>query len=197
VLDHEALKRDIAAYISGHDAAGQGVSASLDPVVRRAVYALLPEDDPDRDDIIQDTLIALLQYLKASGTCPDNPEAFAVTSAKNRCRNNFHWRRLRQGVDIDGLSERLPSGEAGPLDLLDARETRELLFEGLEAIDPGCRRLLRDFYLEEKSAETLRREAGLSSVQGVYHRKNVCLKKITKFFNRRLFGGRYSRRTHR
>ena len=196
-LDRRALKRDIAAYVSGDDAAGRGVCATLDVAVRQAVYAFLPANDPERDDIVQDTLLAVLQYLRASGVCPDNPEAFAVTSALNRCRNLYHWRRLRHGVDIDEMAGCIPSADASPLDLLDARETRDMLAEALASLDPDCRRLLWEIYLEEKSVEILRREAGLSSVQGIYHRKNICLKKVTKLFNRRRFGGRYTRRTRR
>ncbi|MBU0742047.1 sigma-70 family RNA polymerase sigma factor [bacterium] len=196
-MDRKALKRDIAAYVSGDDAAGRGVCATLDVEVRGVVYAFLSANDPDRDDIVQDTLLAILQYLRASGVSPDNPEAFAVTCALNRCRNLYHWRRLRQGVDIDEMAGRIPCADASPLDLLDAQETRNLLAEALASLDPDCRRLLRDIYLEETSIEILRRKAGLSSVQGIYHRKNICLKKVMKFFNRRRFGSRYTRRTRR
>lgn len=196
-MDRKALKRDCAAYVSGDDAAGRGVCATLDAAVRQAVYAFLPADDPDRDDVVQDTLLSMLQYLRASGVCPDNPEAFAVTSALNRCRNLYHWRRLRHSVDIDEMAGRLPCADASPFELLDAHETRDLLAEALEALDPDCRDLLLEVYREEKSVEILRREAGLSSVQGIYHRKNICLKKVTKLFNRRRFGGRYTRRTRR
>ncbi len=196
-LDRDNLKHDIAAYVSGDDAAGRGVCATLDAAVRQAVYGFLPPDDPDRDDIVQDTLLTLLQYLRASEVCPDNPEAFAVTSARNRCRNLYHWRKLRQNVDIDEMAGRLPCPDASPLDLLDDRETRDLLVEALASLDPECHKLLLDVYLEEKTIESMRREAGLTSVQGIYHRKNICLKKITKFFNRRRFGGRTTRRTRR
>lgn len=188
-LDRQALKRDIAAYVSGDDAAGRGVCATLDAVVRRAVYSFLPADDPDRDDVVQDTLLSLLQHLRTAGKAPDRPEAFAAASARNRCRNLHQWRRVRHSVDIDEMAGRISCTSASPLDLLDARETHDLLTEALADLDPVCRQLLLDIYREEKSMESLRREAGLSSVQGVYYRKNNCLKKVIKNFNKRRFDG--------
>jgi len=193
-MDHTALQSNIEAYISGDDAAGDRVCATLDTAVRLAVYGFLSPGDADRDDIVQDTLLAMLDYLRRAKERPDNPEAFAVTVAQNRCRNLFHWRRLRETVDIDDMAGRLPDTGTSPLELLVAKETRDLLAEALEALDPSCRRLLRRIYMEECAFEDLRRELGLGSVQAVYHRKNICFAKVTKFFNRRRFGGRYIRK---
>ncbi len=193
-LDRTALKREIAAYIAGDDAAGDRVCTTLDSAVRQAVYGFLKPQDADRDDMVQDALLAMLEYLRTAADCPDNPEAFAVTTALNRCRNLYHWRRLRHSEDIDDLSGRISCAGDSPLDLLDAKETHDLLAEAFAALDPDCRWLLGEVYLEERTIEDLRRDLGLASVQGIYHRKNICFAKITKFFNRRRFGGRYTRK---
>ncbi len=196
-MDRTALQRNIAAYICGDDAAGERVCATLDAAVRQAVYGFLSSGDADRDDVVQDALLIMLGYLRRAQDCPDNPEAFAVTVALNRCRNLYHWRRLRASIDVDDMAAHLPASDASPLDLLDAKEIRALLAEAFEALDPPCRRLLRQVYVEERTIEDLRRELGLGSVQAVYHRKAICFAKITKFFNRRRFGGRYVRKRNR
>ena len=158
--------------------------------MRDAVGGFLGTGDPDRDDLIQETLLALLRYLRGGGEPPDNPEAFCVTIARNRCRNLYQWRKLRPTTDVESACVALPDPDAGPLEMLAEAERRTLLRAAFADLNRECRNLLHAFYIEETSMETLRRRSGLSSVQGVYHRKNVCLQHLTRLFNRRLLGGR-------
>ncbi len=192
--DTTRLRQDIAAFISGDDGAGDRVCATLDRAVRAAVCGFLPPQDADREDVIQDSLLAMLQYLRGARDCPDNPEAFAVTVALNRCRNLHQWRKRRPTVDIDVAAPRLSDDDGDPLDRLHDEQVREMLASAFARLDEECRNLLRAIYLEERTIEDLRREAGLASVQGIYHRKNICVKKVTQFFNRSWFTGRYVRR---
>ena len=184
------IRDDIASYVAGDDAAGERLCASLDPAVRDAVYGFFRAGEPDRDDLVQDTLLALLRYLRGGGSTPENPEAFCVTIARNRCRNLHQWRKLRPPADVEAAAETLPDTGAGPLELLEAEDRRRLVREAFAQLGDLCRNLLRDFYMKEKSIEELREELGLGTVQGVYHRKNVCVKELKKLFNRSRLGGR-------
>ncbi len=195
--DHSELKQDIVAYVAGDDAAGDRVCATLDRAVREAVCGFFPPQDADREDIIQDSLLAMLEYLRRAEDCPDNPEAFAVTIALNRCRNLHQWRKRRPTIDIDDAAPWLPGDAENPLDRLHDEQVRAMLADAFARLDDECRELLFAIYLEERSVEELRREAGLASVQGIYHRKNICFKKVTQLFNRSWFSGRYSRRGKR
>ena len=129
--DHSELKQDIVAYVAGDDAAGDRVCATLDRAVREAVCGFFPPQDADREDIIQDSLLAMLEYLRRAEDCPDNPEAFAVTIALNRCRNLHQWRKRRPTIDIDDAAPWLPGDAENPLDRLHDEQVRASLVRWL------------------------------------------------------------------
>mgnify|MGYP000346728402 CR=1 FL=1 len=72
---------------------------------------------------------------------------------------------------------------------------RGLLAETVQALDAGCLKLLRALYREERAVSEVRAELGLGSVQAVYHRRNVCIRKAQALLNRRLLGRRKGRNT--
>ena len=181
------LVRDMGRYIEGDNASAEAICATLEPQVRLAIRGYLPPQDADIDDMIQDVLVAMLQYLRRAKVVPDNPEAFAVTIGKNRCRNLYLWRRRRRARDLDEIKDTLPHIAASPLDLIDETQRKDLLAETLGKLDTECRNLLAALCREETTVENLRRELGLNSVQAVYHRRNVCIKKAQGLLNRRLF----------
>lgn len=179
-------------YIDGDDTAGDEICTIMEPRVRSTVGAFLGADDADGDDIVQDTLIALLGYLRRARVVPDNPTAFVVTIARNRCRNLHLWRRRRIARDVTELADQLPHAAASPLELVDTGQKRLLLRETIANLDAKCRRLLDAIYRRERTIESVRVELGLGSVQAVYHRRNICLKKAHSFLNQRLFSCRTS-----
>jgi DNA-directed RNA polymerase specialized sigma24 family protein len=125
----------IQRYIAGDDAAGDDLCRELEEPLRRAVLRFVSPDDPDGDDVVQDVRIAFLAYLRRSGVAPDNPAAFAVAMAKNRCLNLHAWRRRRAAGDIDSFSESLPDIAAGPMEILEERQRRMLLQAALDSLD--------------------------------------------------------------
>ena len=56
----------------------------------------------------------------------------------------------------------------------------------LSKLDEPCRALLDSIYRAERSIEELREELGLKTVQAVYYRKDVCIKKAQKILNQEL-----------
>ena len=161
--------------------------ASLEPAIRAAVQRLLSPTDPEIDDMVQDTLVAMLGYLQRAKQVPDNPEAFAVTIARNRCINLHLWRRRRVAQDIDAMADKIPQAALSPLELISNQQRQELVTEALEHLDEACRKLLIAIYRKQSSIEEIRRWLGLKSVQAVYYRRNACIEKAQKFLNRRLF----------
>ncbi len=183
------LMQAIADYIAGDQAAGDRICRTLLDAVEWAVHKFYPEGDADREDIIQATMLAMLTYLRNAGNCPEDPVAFVVTIARNRCRSLYRWRQRRSSIDIDNAAHLLPDNNASPLDHLDRKERIELLGKAMSQLDHDCAKLLKALYLEEKTVEIIRQEAGLASVQGIYYRKYLCVKKLTKLFNRRATSG--------
>ncbi len=189
-MDSRALKQDIAAYIAGDTGAGDRICRHLETPVRNEVRRFLSVADIDYDDIVQDSLIAMLSYLRKSQRCPERPEAFVVTITGNRCRNLYHWRKRRPSMEIEKASTFLVDAGDDPLEQLDGRELESLLGDAFDRLDPDCRRLLLSIYLEKSHMEELQQDAGLRTIQGVYYRKYVCLKKLGKLLNRSWFSGR-------
>ena len=188
----EPLSRDLAVYIDGDDEAGDRICRRLEPTIRAEVARFLPASDPDRDDVIQESLLALLAYLRRTGTCPDRPEAFVVTIAGNRCRNLYQWRKRRPTTDLDSARELPADREEDPLTRLEKAELEAMVRRAFRRLDAPCRSLLRSIYIEGRAMEVLQQAAGLTTVQGVYYRKYVCLRKLSEFLNRDWFGGHQS-----
>lgn len=184
--------QEVAAYIAGDDEAGGRICKALEPVIRAEVRRFLSDTDADQDDVVQETLLGLLAYLRKAGRAPDCLEAFVVTMAGNRCRNLYRWRKRRPGVDVESASDWLRANGDDPSEALEAREMERLVRSALSRLDAPCRRLLLEIYSERRSMQELQREAGLGTVQGAYHRKYVCLKKLALLLNRAWFEGQES-----
>lgn len=190
MIEHQSLILDMERYIAGDEAVGDLICSALEAPIRAAARSQLSIDDPDGDDVVQDTLVAMLTYLRRAKVTPDNPEAFAVTITRNRCLNLHLWRRRRTALDVDEMADKLPHIAASSLDLVDEEQRRGLLAETLRSLDDRCRNLLEAIYKEETTVEELRCSLGLNSVQAVYYRRNICIKKAQLFLNRRLFSCR-------
>jgi RNA polymerase sigma factor (sigma-70 family) len=182
------LTEMIEQYIAGDSASGDVICATLEVPIRHTIRRFLAPQDAEVDDVVQDVLIAMLQYLRKAKTVPDRPEAFVATIAKNRCCSLHLWRKRRAARDVEEIAETTPINTASPLELLDDAERNRLLAETVRALEKKCRKLLIALYREETTVEELRTELGLQSVQAVYHRRNVCIKKAQALLNRRLLG---------
>jgi RNA polymerase sigma factor (sigma-70 family) len=156
--------------------------------MRTVVGRILKDSDPDADDVVQDSLVAVLGYLRRTGDPPRNLEAFACTIARNRCLNLLMWRRRRRAADVDSFAESIPDIAASPLDLVETSSAQALLDKVLASMDGACRQLLVSIYRAEIPIEKLRERLGLKSVQAVYYRKDVCIRKAQKILNQMLLG---------
>lgn len=177
----------VVAYQNGDRAAAEDICHVLGEPVRLTVVDYLGKDSPDVDDVVQETLLAVVEYLGKDHAFTGNLIKFAVTVARNRCRSLLAWRRRRAQVPLELTFESLPHAGPNALDVYLDRELRETVGNALRRLDPDCRSLLEAFFVEEALVEEIRRRIGLKTVQGVYHRRMICLRKIVRLLNGRLF----------
>ncbi len=178
----------INAFLASEPEAGEQLFAILAHHATVTARHFLNSSGPEVDDIVQDTAVAVLEWLRRREEFEGNLISFTITVARNRCRNYVNWCRRHQADDTDELAEYLADPTRGPLDNLLAEEKDSLFQEALDAMDLGCRNLLHSLYLRGESMESVRHREGLKSVQSVYHRRAVCLKKAELFLKKRLFG---------
>lgn len=177
----------IAAYVAGDDAASDELYRRLRGPVHAEARQFLALDNVDFDDVVQETIIAVLAYLRKNEGFSGNLVKFAVTVVRNRCRNlkNFHSRRPQ--VSVDALRNRLTSALFGnPLEALIDAEIRRLVQESLDELDPACRSLLHALYVQGIPCKEMIRPLGLKSVHGVYRRRSACLARMNRIVKKRL-----------
>lgn len=184
-----SIQAELERYAGGDDDAANEICASLEVVVREVVIRTLSPDDPDADDVAQDSLIAFLRYLRESKSVPVNPRGFVVTVARNRCLNLVVWRRRRRAENVDDVAERIADPQATPLDFLEEEDRHRLLRDALERISPRCAELLTAIFQHEIPMQDLRKRLDLKSVQAVYYRRDSCLKELQQVLNRTLLVG--------
>jgi len=170
----------IAACCRGDEAAAERICELLRNPILLAVQRFLPTDENDQDDVLQETLIAVINYLHGNDDFAGNLVKFAVTIASNRCRDLLRYRQRKRQEPIESLENWITDRSRSPLDFLHEEEILDHLRTALGLLDPDCRSLLEEMYLQEISTENIRRRLGLKSVHGVYYRRSVCLKKALR-----------------
>jgi len=181
---HEASL--VTSFLSDEPAAADALARHIAPAIRRAAASFLGPDASDLDDVVQDSCLAVLGYVRTQVGFRGSLLQFASTVARNRCRNILNWQRRHGYVELGTLQEWIASPERSPLDLLADQEVHDRLQRALDELPSDCRRLLRGFYLEHRTIEELRSTFGLSTVQGVYYRRTKCLEKAQDLLNRLL-----------
>lgn len=142
----------------------------------------------DVDDVLQETLLATLGYIRKNGGFEGDRRRLAVTIAQNRCRDILRWRKARPNVPLVSLENWIADKTKNPLDTLAEQEVLSILQSVLNNLGVRCRNLLQDLYLRHLSMDEIRHKAGLKSVQAIYYRRTICLKEARKLLNCRLEG---------
>jgi RNA polymerase sigma factor (sigma-70 family) len=176
----------IDACAAGDPAAADTVCDLLRPMLLRVTAWFFPQERATCEDIVQDTLMAMLGYLQRRGGFTGVLRFFASAMARNRCRDVLNQRRRNPHMPLLPFEEWIADPSQSPLDELLAIERLELLQEVIASLSPECQELLEAFYIKGLSMEQIRQEIGLVTVQGVYHRRSVCLKKALRLFNQHL-----------
>lgn len=179
-IDPQSLLPHMSAYRAGDAQAGDHLAEVLRPVILLDVSRFLGDQHPDREDICQDTIVVALRYLCRDQEFNGNFVQFSVTIARNRCRDLLRKQSLRTETDIEPMSPFLADPGRSHLEDLGDRQMVGLLQKTLDRISQDCRRLLKALYLDDKSTQEVKEMIGLTTVQGVYHRRAICLDKMKK-----------------
>lgn len=113
---------------------------------------------PDVDDIVQESLARFLVATRAGKI--QNPEAMGAF-LNGICRNVISEYRRRNMRD-EPMPEVVPEPPGKGIPQADLFELRQAIAQGMEQLSDRDRRILRGFYLEEKSKEEILKQTGLS-----------------------------------
>jgi RNA polymerase sigma-70 factor, ECF subfamily len=113
---------------------------------------------PDVDDIVQETMVRFMLATQAEKI--QNPAA-AGAFLNGVCRNVISEYRRRNMRD-EPMPEVVPEPTGNGIPDSDLFELRQAIAEGLQQLSERDRRVLRGFYLEEKSKEEILGQTGLS-----------------------------------
>jgi RNA polymerase sigma-70 factor, ECF subfamily len=113
---------------------------------------------PDIDDIVQETMARFLVASRAEKV--RNPEASAAF-LNGICRNVISEYRRRSRRD-EPMPETVPDLPDRALSDSDRFAYREAIIKGMEQLPDRDRKILRAFYLEEKTKEEVLRLTGLT-----------------------------------
>lgn len=176
----------ISAYLSGSKEAADQLARLLTHHAQVTVDTFLKQSPPDAEDLVQDTVISVLDYLKRRGEFSGSLVNFTISVARNRCRSYAIWRNRHATADLEPLHEYLVNPGLGPLDLLAEKEVYDLLQQAMDHLKDSCRDLLRALYVEGVSIEEMMPETDLKTVQGLYYRRARCLKLLGQLLKNRL-----------
>lgn len=173
---------DLDALVEGvvrHDqAAEESLFAVLQSHLRTTVSMFMSADATETDDVVVETITVVFDHVRREGGFDGDLIRFAITVARNRCRNIMNRNKRRPQVPIAPLVDWVAHPERSPLDHLVEDEAVTFLQSAVDALDKACRLILRAFYFEGRSIESIRDATGLDTVQGVYYRRTVCLRKL-------------------
>jgi RNA polymerase sigma-70 factor (ECF subfamily) len=113
---------------------------------------------PDVDDIVQESLIRFLAATRENKI--QNPDAIGAF-LNGICRNVIVEYRRRNLRD-DPMPEVMPEPASESIQETDLFELRQAISHGLDQLSERDRRVLRAFYLEEKSKEEILKSTGLT-----------------------------------
>jgi RNA polymerase sigma-70 factor (ECF subfamily) len=113
---------------------------------------------PDIDDIVQETLARFMVAAREEKI--HNPAAMGAF-INGVCRNVISEYR-RRNMRTDPMPEVVPEPPSQGIPEIDLMELRQAIAHGLEQLSERDRRVLRAFYLEEKSKEEILKQTGMS-----------------------------------
>ena len=113
---------------------------------------------PDGEDIVQETLARFMVAAREGKIL--NPAA-AGAFLNGICRNVISEYR-RRALREDPMPEATPEPPARAIGDADLFELRQAISQGLSGLSERDRRVLRGFYLEEKSKDAILSEFGMS-----------------------------------
>lgn len=113
---------------------------------------------PDVDDIVQE---ALMRFMVAAREDKIRDQAALGAFLNGICRNVVSEYRRRNSRD-EPMPEVMPEPPRKSIAAAELFELRQAVTQGMERLSERDRRVLRAFYLEEKSKDEILRETGMT-----------------------------------
>jgi RNA polymerase sigma-70 factor (ECF subfamily) len=113
---------------------------------------------PDVDDLVQETMTRLMVAHRSGKIL--NPDAIGAF-VNGICRNVVSEYR-RKNLHNEPMPEVVPEPENRRIPEAEAFELRQAIAHGLDQLPDRDRKILREFYLEEKPRADIMRQMGLS-----------------------------------
>jgi len=130
----------------------------LQPRVRFKVRYEVGYFCPDVDDIVQETLTRF--FVAAKDGKVRNTAAMGAF-LNGICRNVILEYR-RRSIREEPMPETVPEPPRNGLPESDLFEIRDIIAHGMEQLSPRDRRILRAYYLEEKSKDEILKQTGMT-----------------------------------
>ena len=134
------------------------------------------------EDAVQDSLVRFLAYLRQRERFEGSAESYLTRMVRNRCIDFLRIEPARRHRPLDELKIADESHEH-EMDSILATLTARRVLEGVEKLDPGCRRLIERIYFEDVPVKVISTEMGYKAVQGVYMKRDHCLKRLVLLLN--------------
>jgi len=182
----DELESLAAAIRAGDRAAEARLCALMRPRMLDYAWSILggrEQRAEEPEDAVQDSFFRVIRVLRASPEREIDLEGYLLKAVRNRCVDYLRLAAWRRDQPLDWLKRPLQLGE----DLADrivGEIDGEILLGKLDRLELPCRALLTRLYLNGESAQAI----GESMVppispHGVYHRRNICLKKLLRLFH--------------
>jgi RNA polymerase sigma-70 factor (ECF subfamily) len=134
----DPLRAVAARALAGDGPSQRTLLVALGPALLRVVRSVLGTRDPDAEDVLQESMLALCSALPSfRGDCQTSHFAcrVAVQTAMNARRRAAHRQRTTPNIPPDDLAEVAHDG-LSPADALAAARRREVLRALLEELPP-------------------------------------------------------------
>ncbi|MCP4145594.1 MAG: sigma-70 family RNA polymerase sigma factor [bacterium] len=174
----EPIASSIADYAAGNNSAGDLIYKYLASHIRTSVELFFGEDNINIDDIIHETIISVLEYIRLNNGFEGDLIGFSIAVARNDCRNIYKLNNKNPSQSIDSVHEWLAAAGDNQLEAIITEETNTVLQKALNRIGRICKKILSGFYTDNKTVEQLKTELEFKDTQSVYYKKQVCLGKI-------------------
>ncbi len=176
------INQAIQDYLAGVRGSDEVLFATLRPLLIDHARRLIAQDDVE--DVVQDSLTAILLNLAKRKAFNGNGLAYARQVVRNRCIE-IYISRAKRGERIDQAKvESAPGNFIDPLTELELKEKRVLLGRGLMQLERPCRKILIRSILHRRPLEELMEDYRVRSVQALYYRRKKCLAKLKKILKK-------------
>ena len=179
----ERIDELVQRIIAGDPDAAEELCALMRPGLLESARKVLKLDgSSDPEDAVQDSLVRFLAFLRKRGRFERSAESYQFRMVHNRCIDFLRLKPAQRHRPLDEM--KLPDESAeNDVDRILTTITAQRVREGVEKLDPDCRRLIEQIYFEEVPVRVISTQMGYRAVQGVYMKRNQCLKRLVLLLN--------------